>query len=215
MSIRLGLYDFFAYTLPGGLYLLVLTYAAVILGIANADFKILANLSAVQIAVVIAAAYFISYVFDPVARAWHRLFKGHGYVKRVHDEYKAHHPEIELKARPGDWPVMLAFIRRENLEVAADIERHNVSRLMMRNVSLGLGMLAALQIIVCLRTGFALLDVALLVLFVTGSIVSGRQATSFQSWFYQSIYQAITARNLTATDFIEMKSESAPQQPPK
>jgi len=54
MSIRVGLYDFFAYTIPGGLYLFTIAYLSIILGWVKIDFQILDNLSVIQVGVLIA-----------------------------------------------------------------------------------------------------------------------------------------------------------------
>jgi len=206
VSIKLGLYDFFAYTLPGGLYLSVLAYGAAIFGLIAFDLKALGTLSFVQIVILVAVAYFISFMFDPFAKYWHRLFKGgKGYTGRVYEDYIAHHTNFEFKFRPGDWPVILAYIRRENMEIATDIERLNVSRIMMRNVSLGLALLAILQAIQCLRTAFAPLDVALFMVFAAGSVLCGRQGVAFQTWFYQSLFQAIIARSMTVSDLVALR----------
>jgi hypothetical protein len=206
MSIKLGLYDFFAYTLPGGLYLSVVAYGAAIFGLIVIDLNSLGTLSFVQIVILVAVAYFISFVFDPFAKYWHRLFKGgKGYTRRVYDNYTSSHAAFEFKLPPDDWPVMLAYIRRENIEIAGDIERLNVSRIMMRNVSLGLAFLTVLQSIQCLRTNFLPLDAALLIVFAAGSVLCGRQGATFQAWFYQSLYQAILARSLTISDLVILR----------
>ena len=41
MSIRIGLYDFFGYTIPGIFYLLIAWYAAVLFNLVPADFQAL------------------------------------------------------------------------------------------------------------------------------------------------------------------------------
>ncbi len=207
MSISLSLYDFFAYTLPGGLYLFAIIHGSVILGLATAtNFKSLDSLAPTEIAVLAGVTYLLGIAFDKLATEWHYLFKGRKFADRVFAEYAANNPHLELKVQSRDWPVMLAYIRRESLEVAADIERVNASRIMMRNISLGLALLTLIQVVQSIKTSSLLAELLLMIAFGIGSFIFIRQATAFQEGFYQKIYEAIVARNITAaSDLIAIK----------
>ncbi len=207
MSIRLGLYDFFAYTIPGGLYLLALVQLGNILGWVSIDFQTINSLSVLSIVlavVLFAIAYITGHIFEPFAKRWRRLFfKSGGLQKRVFDGVKAKYPDTEIKFRLGDWTLLLAYLRLENAEVAAEIARPNVTSIMLRNVSLGLILLAVLQIVEFIHTGFLVWHLVLSVALVIASIVAGRESVKFQRWFYSGIYEAIIARTRNLSDWAE------------
>jgi hypothetical protein len=209
MSIRVGLYDFFAYTIPGGLYLFTITYLGIILGWIKIDFQVFNNLSVMQVSVLIALAYITGMILEPIAKQWQRIFKSKGISQKVLDGFKEKHADLDIRFRAWDWAVLLAYLRRENIDVAVEIERHKVTSIMLRNVSLSLILLAVIHIVEFIRTNF----VWYLVLFaalVFASIMAGRESTKFQAWFYSTIYEAITARSLEASDLVVRKQDNIP-----
>jgi hypothetical protein len=207
MSIRVGLYDFFAYTIPGSLYLFTIIYLGVVLGWVYIDFQMLNNLSLVQIGGFIAFAYITGLTLDTIARYWHRFFKPKWLSKKVFDDFKAKYAHLEIRFRYGDWAVLLAHLRSENIDVAAEIERLNVTSIMLRNISLNLAFLAALQIFEFIKTNFVWHPV-LFAAFIFLSIMAGRESTKFQAWFFSAIFEAITARSLEISDLVVRKQDN-------
>ncbi len=43
-----------------------------------------------------------------------------------------------------DWPILLAYIRTKNLELASEIDRHNAISIMSRNIGTGLMLIAGI-----------------------------------------------------------------------
>jgi hypothetical protein len=207
MSIRVGLYDFFAYTIPGGLYLFTIAYLGIILGWVKIDFQILDNLSVIQIGLLIALSYLIGMILEPIAKQWHRIFKSKGLSQKVLNGFKEKHTDLDIKFRSEDWAVLLAYLRRENFDVAAEIERYNVTSIMLRNISLSLILLAILQIVEFIQTNFTWYFVLFAVL-IFASIMAGRGSTKFQAWFYSLIFEAITARSLEVSDLVVRKQDN-------
>lgn len=207
MSIRVGLYDFFAYTIPGSLYLFTVIYLGVVLGWLYIDFQLLNNLSLVQIGGFIALAYITGLTLDTIARYWHRFFKPKWLSKKVLDDFKAKYAHLDIKFRYGDWGVLLARLRSENIDIASEIERLNVTSIMLRNISLNLIFLAVLQIFEFIKTNFVWHPV-LSVSFIFLSIMAGRESTKFQAWFFSAIFEAVTARSLEISDLVVRKQEN-------
>jgi hypothetical protein len=85
MSIRVGIYDFFAYTIPGSLYLAIVVYGFVVFGLFEFDVSWLSNLSLVQIIASSILAYIVGLVVDLIAKQWYRLFRPKDFPK---DELK-------------------------------------------------------------------------------------------------------------------------------
>ena len=73
MNIKVSVYDFFAYTISGGLILFTAVYALDIFGVLQIDLLSLTP-SAGQSAILIAVAYIIGLLFEPIGKLWHRLF---------------------------------------------------------------------------------------------------------------------------------------------
>jgi len=209
MSIRIGIYDFFAYTIPGGFYLLTIAYLCLISGLATIDFQSLSNPSIVQAIVVAILAYIAGLVFDPIAQPWYRLFKPKSFSKKVLDEFKESYTDLEIKFQARDWPVLLAYLRRENIDIAADIEKLNATNIMLRNASFNLVILSVIQIIQYIRTGFFAWNLVLCFVFLISSIIAGRESIKRVTWFYLGIYEAITARSLELSDLLVRKQEVA------
>lgn len=207
MSIRVGLYDFFAYTIPGSLYLFTIVYLGLILEWVHVDSQMLNNLSLIQVGVFIALAYITGMTLDTIARYWRRLFKPRGLAKKVFDGFKEKYADLDIRFRYRDWAILLAYLRRENIDVATEIERLNVSGIMLRNISLNLILLAALQIVEFIRTNFIWHPVLFAAL-VFLSIVAGRESTKFQAWFFSAIFEAIAARSLEVSDLIVRKQDN-------
>jgi hypothetical protein len=86
----------------------------------------------------------------------------------------------------------LAFVRTKNLELAAELDRHNALSIMLRNVSLGLLFMAVnslIQFFVVRNSINIFASLGMLIL----SILIIRESIKFRSLFYNSIYHTILA----------------------
>jgi len=208
MSIKLGLYDFFAYMIPGSIYILVLTHLSTIFGWVKADFRLIANLPSLQILVLAALAYIVGMVIYPIAERWNGLFKPRGIAKKAYSEFESRYSNFEVRFKPEHWGLLLAYIRRENFELSAEIERHNVISLMLKNLSFGLSLLAILQIVEFIRVKFLTVHIAMFMILTFLSILAIRESAKFKLWFYLSIFDAVAAQSLDSSDLIAPKRDS-------
>ena len=149
-----GVYEFFARTIPGGFYLFTIVYVSVLTGLTTIDLQMLNNFSIVVVLVFVVFAYILGLVLDPFAVWWHRLFKPKGYSKVVLNEFKKKHIEWAIRVEDEDWPILRAYLRRENLEVVNQIDTHNTTSILLRNASLNLIVLAIIQVIQFLQFGY-------------------------------------------------------------
>jgi hypothetical protein len=210
MSIKLGLYDFFAFTIPGGLYILVINHLFTIFGWIRVDFRFFNGLPVLQIFVLAVLAFIAGLLIDPVAQRWGRLFKPRGIAKKAYAEFAERYSHLEIKFQPEHWGVLLACIRRDNAEVGTVIERHNVMSTMLGNLSLGLAFLAALQIVEFMLVKFLTVHFVLFATFAALSLIAIRESAKFQLWFYLSIFDAVAARSLEISDLISLKQQHLP-----
>lgn len=200
MSIRMGIYDFFAYTIPGGLYLLAALYVITRLKPLNIDLMRVSILQALFFAI---ASYVVGIILDPLAKyLWYDRFKPEDVLSEVRAEMNRRNDQISFPDVKIDWYVLLAYIRHQNMEMAVEIERINATKIMMRNVSFVLLLYAALPLIDLAIYGFSVWQAIVIVVCLLGSILSLKQALKFGAWFYGGIFETVAA--------LELKPEHIP-----
>jgi len=206
MSIRVSLYDFFAYTLPGVFYLLIVgfwlnAFRIVVLDastLSNASLSLLNNASLFLLLVFIGAGYIVGLLVDPIAYRWLRLFRSRNrdVAKSVFDDFRNQHKWLEVKFNPTDWGILLFAIKTKSTEVAMDIEQHNVASIMLRNISLGFLLIS----IGCLVFFFVVSNNAWNLVFallsLAASSMSITRSSLRRSWFYAAVFEAFSAHYL-------------------
>lgn len=191
MPIRVGTYDFFAYTFPGGLYLIATLYLLQKYGVFQLDY---ANIPAVYVFTLIGVAYVMGLVIDPIAgNLWYRLFRPKDFFKATMREFNQRNSRLQVEFQDMDWYVLMAYIKRFNREMATDVEHINVLRIMFRNLSFGFLILAVIGAIEYVQRGYSTPFLIICVILMTGSIILVRQAVRFNRWFYEGIYQSVAA----------------------
>jgi len=210
MSVRVGIYQLFARAIPGGFYLFTIFYLCVLFGLVTIDFQSLNNLSVIWAVVFAVLAYILGEILDQFALWWHRLFKPRNLSNVVLDEFKQAHAEWEINVQDRDWPILLAYLRQESLEVVNQLETHNATCIMLRNVGLNLMVLSIIQMVQFTQTSY-IWNLVLCIVFGVLSIISGRQATKFKRWFYRGIFEALIACNLEISEIVKRKSDVVPE----
>jgi hypothetical protein len=209
--IKLGIYDFFAYTVPGVFYLFTTAYFCIAFGVVTIDLQALLNLSFIQILLVAGLAYVTGFILDRIARLWDRLFRPKNLAQVVLDEFKLTHRELDFKFEGADWPILLAYLRRHDVGGTAEIERFNVTHIMLRNVSLNLLALSLIQIVQYFRTNFYIWYLVSFLVLLVLSILAAQQAARFNRWFYSANYEAIIAHGLELSNLLTRNKETSQQ----
>jgi hypothetical protein len=205
MNVRIGLYDFFAYTVPGGLNLFTILYILVRFKVVqvNQQFQDFI-LSAAGILLITIASYVFGLLFDLLTSRWVRLFRAKNFPQHILDEFKKIHPQIEIRFQAFDWSVLLAKIRNENVENGSMIEQNNVTNLMLRNLSFGFALLGIVQLIEFALT-INTLNIVLAIIFTVLSGFAQAQSTKFARIFFFQIFEYSTARDMMGVKFSEYK----------
>ena len=203
MGISLDLYDFFAHLVPGGFFLMAFLYGFQETWLRSAAFSELTTAQLIGLAVF---SYILGYVIDPIGYRWYRMFRGNlpkfGLSTRAVEQLSKHHPNVVIDTQAMSWYVLLAYIKRENLAMAREIERFNVTHIMLRSISLGCLVFAFVFSSKIITTQSASLPVILShvllsLLSMGASYLLMQEAIKFRRWFYQSIYQSTLALKLT------------------
>ena len=198
MSIRINFYDFFAYTLPGVFYLLIVGFWLDAFQFVEFDTDILNNVS-FSLLIIVGAGYIIGLLINPIAYGWMRLFRSRNSdaTKSAFDEFRKRHPWLDVKFNSTDWVVLLFVIKNNSIEVAMDVEQHNVAGIMLRNISLGF-----LSISIGCFTFFVVISANIwnLVFAAISLVLSSialKRSSLRRDWFYIGVFEAFLAYYLT------------------
>lgn len=204
MSIRIGLYDFFAYTIPGAFYLITIGLWLSLLGVINVDLQTLNELSLFWLFAFFGGGYVVGLLFDPLADRWMRLFNTNNKeeARLALTEFQNYHPWVAVNFTHTDWGILLRLIKSKSLEVAADVEQHNVAAMTLRNISLGLILNAVMCLFYLLavkgNTWFFILLLGLVVF----SGIAMKRSRLRRRWFYIAVFQAFSANYLLDHDLL-------------
>jgi len=203
MNIRLGIYEVFSRIVPGGLYIAAIVQFLVILGFVNLDLQTIDNLSLIVSLGFVVIAYILGGAFDNLALLLFRLFNKPGFSGRTLAEFKRKYEETwRIDFQDKDWPVLLAFIRTKNLELASELDRHNALAIMLRNASLGLLFLAANSLTQFFISQSPVNIFACIGLLVLSALVM-RETIKFRRLFYDGIYETILAYRIDLENAIK------------
>ncbi len=198
MGISLDLYDFFAHLIPGGFLLLAFLYGFQEAWLRSPDF---AKLSTVHLLAFALISYVLGYMLEPLSSRWYKLFqpKSNSFIlsKAAAQTLCQNHPQLTIDAQGMSWYVVLAYIKRYNLPMAHELERFNVTHIMLRGLSVGLLFCCLVFCSKIMTAARAEPYVVLSLLSMAMSYLLIQEAIKFRRWFHESIYQAALALTLT------------------
>lgn len=202
MNIKISVYDFFAYTIPGSLLLFSVPYTLIIFDFVPRD-VLLFSPSPIQVIIILGSAYVVGLLFEPIGKFWYGRFRPKNHSEVVLAELKKRYPSYDIHFHGHEWTVLLAYIRRENPEVASEIERVNATNIMLRNISFVLIVLAVIEL-VRFALGLNLLHLIISLFLIIFSVISGREAVKFAQWFYLGIFENILSTALQLPQLVSV-----------
>jgi hypothetical protein len=192
MSIQIGVYDFFSYTIPGVLYLASAFFFTRIFGVDYGS----VDLSSVPTVIVYAVgaaltAYILGIIMDPIVnKTWFRLFQIDDFNARIEKNYWSDEYPVRTGFDIQFAYVLYSLIKKEYPDAKNDIEKFKVNSIMLRNISFGLFLFAIdLLVMLCVQ-GFVWYVLVLSILLIIFAVVAGYQSVEFNIWFFSGIYQA-------------------------
>jgi hypothetical protein len=209
MSIRIGLYDFFAYTIPGVFYILIIGFWLNAFQFVTLDGAALNNLPLFVLFIIVGAGYVTGLLLDPIAYRWLRLFRSRNRdaVKSSFESFCNRYKWLDVKFSASDWSLLLLTLKHKSIEVAMDVEQHNVASIMLRNISLGflLFSLGSLTFFIGINANAWNFAIAVISLALSG--IALRRSSLRREWFYVGIFEAFSAHylaegNLTAESLL-------------
>jgi len=187
MAITFGIYDFFSYTIPGLMYLVVFNQVLGLFKISTITFdKLNANLGYTLLGIIF--AYIVGHLMDMIARRWFFLFYKDKLQKRLIDRLKKNYPELKIDFDVQDLRVLFSFIRHHQLELAEAIEKTQVIKIMLQNISLALLLFGVQEMMFIFLNGFSISAVLLLIIAFAFSVFALNRSALFNDWFWSAIF---------------------------
>jgi hypothetical protein len=190
--IKFGLYDVFSYTIPGGFYIVTFLYMSIVFDAVDLDISMLNELVLTQIIIIAILSYISGLLIDPLARKWYFRFfdKGDDVNKMALEKINAV-SHLKIRSANAHWPILISFIRNQQLSNPDSFERHNAANIMLRNISFSLFLASLATFVLVFRTNFYFWNIVLAVGLLLLSILGAKEAARFRKWFYNGIYENI------------------------
>ena len=193
MAIRIGIYDFFAYTIPGGLMIL-LGLAGVYCWVWPEVWTIVLTLNTLGVFLGIIAAYLTGLIMEPVFAKWGEIYTKKDFRADLIANIQKRNPALNISLNPAEWAIWFASIRRESLDLSLEIDRWMAVAKMLRGVSFALllGGLLCIFAILSGRISWAWLPTSLLLFAL--AFLAVKQSLRFRASFFLVIFETIIAR---------------------
>lgn len=187
MSIAFGIYDFFSYTVPGILYILVLNHFLSFLQLPALDLNNLnANIGSAILWVVI--AYVTGHLLDSFAvRLYYAINKFDAETAAM-KEFKEKHQDLPIEFTINDRQTLFSVIRHHNMNLALYIDNFKAISIMLNNVGLALLLLSIEQLTEMFVQGLALQPLVIFIVSLGFSYVALKRSALFNKWHWLAVY---------------------------
>lgn len=189
MSVSIGIYDIFAYAIPGFLYLYAFNNILRLLKLPHVEELVAIN-STAALGLLFLAAYLAGHLMDFIShRLWVRIwYRGHG-EERAYSQFLETKPGRNVKFDPKQWSLLFSVIRHNDHETAEMIDKLKATSIMLRNVSFGFLLLGSIAILEIFFSMFSWQALFLSMVYLLFSVIALRISDRFNLSFYTIIYQ--------------------------
>jgi hypothetical protein len=210
MAITLGVYDLFAFTIPGILYLYIANEFLKLFGLAHIEFQQINNI--ISAVLIMTVGYILAQILELPARNWRRWRQiGESPAKAI-EKLKTNHPNTKIDFSTQDWSFLLyGLIRRYHLESATAIDRDGALSMMLRNISFGLLLYALFQFVSFLLNGYLVEHLVFTLLAFVSALSAKRKSQMYNQWFYDSIYEIGLSHGSSVDKIIKKTQASEPK----
>jgi hypothetical protein len=187
MSFSVGVYDLFAYTIPGFFYLFVGNEILKSFGFSPLNYQAISNPT--TIALLIFAAFVLGHVMDFVADKWKSFLEKEKVSTLAVDTLKRNFPDLNIKFQPNERSILFAVIRRNHDDITATIDRNKAISILFQNVSLGFLLYTIFLVVQLLINGYTLNNLVISIAAIIMSIATRQQGRMFNLWFNSLIFE--------------------------
>jgi hypothetical protein len=213
MSIAIGIYDLFAYTIPGFLYIYVLyVFLSQLDGFKTAQFlptTIPDGYGLLFFSAFLVLAHLLGHLLDNPAHWFVYRFSQTPYEfsEKALERSKRLYSDLDIHFHPKDRGILFSMLRQRNLEHAHTIDSYEANSIMLRNVSLGLFFLAVLKLYSLFDEFSATTVIIAIGLFVL-SYLARKRSHMFHSWFWTDIFESSLRYGNTLKDVVTYDQEN-------
>ena len=187
MSIAFGIYDFFSYTVPGVLYILVANQLLLLFKLPGIDINNLnTNIGSALLWVIV--AYVVGQLMDSFSIRLYYAVNKFTAETSVMKEFRDKHKNLEIDFTINDRQTLFSVVRHNNLELALYIDSFKAISIMLNNISLALLLLGIEQLVEMLVKGFTFQTLVVLVASLGFSYVAITRSALFNKWHWSAVY---------------------------
>jgi hypothetical protein len=197
MSIKLSIFDFFSFTIPG-LLCEALFYYIDIQFFKNAFFGVIKNfgISIYSAAIIIVLAYIMGLVIDQVANVcWWNIFSKKMIEKKLKDILK-NYDSFKIKLNPSFHLLYKTYVAQKDKAYLERIDRYDATSILLKSTSFILLIFSLIEIIVTMKYFFSIFHFIAAIIFLCISVIALLGAKKYKSWAIGEVYFYIIAENL-------------------
>jgi hypothetical protein len=202
VSFSAGVYDLFAHTIPGILYLFVGNEIARVLGFPYLKYQDAP--SATTIALVILVAFILGHVMDFAADRWRSFGEKEKPSIQALEGIKRNHPNLNIRFQVKDRGVLLAVIRRNHNDIAATVDRDRAVSIMFFNISLGLLLYTIFLLANMLAKGFTISEITIMMVSFILSLATRQRGRILNVWFNKLIFEMALTFGTNTEDVLKV-----------
>ena len=210
MSITFGIYDFFSYTVPGVLYILVVNRLLFFLKLPSLDINDLSvNIGSSIMWVIL--AYVTGQLMDNFAiKLYYKVndFKAErSAVNNFNDKYRK---KMKIDFTIHDRKALLSVVRHHNLDLALYIDNFKAVSYMLNNISLALILFSLEQLTEILVDGVSIFRLVVIIASLVFSYVAINRSAIFNEWHWLAVYQHARQYGADIPSMFDSSSKKGP-----
>jgi hypothetical protein len=212
MKIELSLYDFFSYTIPGVLYLFEIAWINFLLFPNHNEEMILfiKGINTPFFLLLLLTAYIIGHIFGMIAkRLWRFLPNVNSIQEDALNKVIEQFPYVQFQNKNNNWLVMMALSQHVSQDKLVETTWHEAIFLMIRNLTLGIFILAAFEIVYFFYSEFIIIHlVGGLILGIIFLLMISHCKDQLKTYFLNR-YSIIIGSLLNSEEIIQIRQKNA------
>ncbi len=188
MSITIGFYDLFSYTVPGMLYLFTINQLLAVIKFPHFSVgEVDLDIGTAVLGLIL--SYVAGSLMDTFAYRWYLIFHKSKVEQNVIENFKRTYPDLNIDFAIHDRRMAFSFIKHNNLEMAETIGKFKALSIMLQNISFGLFLLSIVQIINLILSGFSAVLLAAMLTALIFSYVAVHRSALYNYWYWSGIFE--------------------------
>jgi hypothetical protein len=187
MSITLGIYDFFSYTVPGIFYILVINRLLMLLNLPSINIGNL-DISLGGALLWFVVSYVVGHLMDSFAiRLYYAVNKFHAETIAM-KEFREKNKNLDIDFTINNRQTLFSVIRHNDMNLALYIDNFKAISIMLNNISLALLLLSVVEVIEIIVNGYSVFALIILVSSLGFSYVAITRSALFNKWHWAAVY---------------------------